>query len=75
MIADEIYRRMGRTVTILEGEGLISGKKAVLYCVLNRFEIYELKRMIKEADASAFITISDVGEIIGNHIKKKADVE
>ena len=73
MIADEIYKRMGRTVTTLEGEGLISGKKAVLYCVLNRFEIYELKRMIKEVDASAFITISDVSEIIGNHIKKKAD--
>ena len=74
MIADEIYKRMGRTVTILEGEGLISGKKTVLYCVLNRFEIYELKRLIKEVDASAFITISDVAEIIGNHIKKKADV-
>lgn len=75
MIADEIYKRLGRTVTILEGAGLISGKKAVLYCVLNRFEIYELKRMIKEVDASAFITISDVSEIIGNHIKKKADVQ
>ena len=74
LIADEIYKRLGRTVTSLEGEGLISGKKAVLYCVLNRFEIYELKRLIKEVDASAFITISDVGEIIGNHIKKKADV-
>ena len=73
MIADQIYKRMGRTVTILEGAGLISGKKTVLYCVLNRFEIYELKRLINEADASAFITISDVGEIIGNHIKKKAD--
>ncbi|MDE6261420.1 MAG: YitT family protein [Oscillospiraceae bacterium] len=75
MIADEIYKRMGRTVTILEGAGLISGKKTVLYCVLNRFEIYELRRLIKEVDASAFITISDVSEIIGNHIKKKADVE
>ena len=75
LIADEIYKRMGRTVTILEGEGLISGKKIVLYCVLNRFEIYDLKRLIKEVDASAFITISDVSEIIGNHIKKKADGE
>ena len=73
MIADEIYKKMGRTVTILEGEGLISGKKAVLYCVLTRFEIYELKRLINEVDASAFITISDASEIIGNHIKKKAD--
>ncbi len=75
LIADEIYKRLGRTVTILEGMGLISGKKVVLYCVLTRFEIYELKRMINEVDASAFITISDVSEIIGNHIKKKAEVK
>lgn len=72
-IADAIYRKMGRTVTILEGEGLISGKKVILYCVLNRFEIYELRQLIKEVDTSAFITVSDVSEIIGNHIKRKAE--
>ena len=74
-IADEIYRRMGRTVTILEGEGLISGRKVGLYCVLNRFEIYELKSIIQEVDGSAFIAVSDVSEIIGNHIKKKSTEE
>lgn len=72
-IADAIYKRMGRTVTILEGEGLISGRKVILYCVLNRFEIYELKQLIKEVDTSAFISVSDVSEIIGNHIKRKAE--
>ena len=71
-IADAIYQKLGRTVTMLEGEGLISGKKVVLYCVLNRLEIYELKRLIKEVDTSAFITVSDVSEIIGKHIKKTA---
>ncbi|MCH5342935.1 MAG: YitT family protein [Acetatifactor sp.] len=70
-IADMIYKRMGRTVTILEGEGLISGRKVVLYCVFNRLEVYELKRLISEADASAFVAINEVSEIIGNHIKKK----
>ena len=43
-----------------------------MYCVLNRLEIYELKRLIKEVDMSAFITVSDVSEIIGKHIKKTA---
>lgn len=69
-IADKIYQQLGRTVTILEGEGLISGKKVVLYCVLNRLEIYELKRIINSVDASAFIAVSDVSEIIGIHMKK-----
>ena len=74
-IADMIYKQMGRTVTILEGEGLISGKKVVLYCVLNRLEVYELKKIINEADTSAFIAINEVSEIIGNHIKQKGTSE
>ena len=74
-IADMIYKKMGRTVTILEGAGLISGKKDVLYCVLNRLEVYELKKMINEADTSAFIAINEVSEIIGNHIKQKGTSE
>ena len=74
-IADMIYKKMGRTVTILEGAGLISGKKDVLYCVLNRLEVYELKKLINEADTSAFIAINEVSEIIGNHIKQKGTSE
>ena len=70
-IAEEIYRQLGRTVTLLEGEGLISGKKIVLYCVVTRIELSELKRIIKEDEGSAFATISDVSEIVGSHIKKK----
>lgn len=69
-IAAKIYERLGRTVTIMEGEGLISGKKVVLYCVLTRFEIHELKDIIKGIDHTAFIAISDVSEIIGTHMKK-----
>ena len=69
-ISEKIYTRLGRTVTIMEGEGLVSGKKVVLYCVLTRFEIHELKDIIKSIDSSAFIAVSDVSEIIGNHVKK-----
>lgn len=72
-IADTIYKSLGRTVTLLEGEGLISGKKIVLYCVVTRIELSELKRIVKEDDGSAFMTISDVSEIVGTHIKKKKE--
>ena len=71
-IADAIFERLGRTVTLLEGEGLISGKKVVLYCVVTRIEIPVIKRIIQEDDASGFMTVSDVSEIVGNHIKRKA---
>ena len=70
-IAEEIYKQLGRTVTLLTGEGLISGKKTVLYCVVTRIELSEMKRIIKEDEGSAFATISDVSEIVGKHIKKK----
>ena len=69
-ISEEIYKRLGRTVTIFEGEGLVSGKKVILYCVLTRFEIRELREIINHIDSSAFIAVSDVSEIIGTHMKK-----
>ena len=69
-VAAMIYQRLGRTVTIMEGEGLVSGKKVVLYCVLTRFEVRELKNIINSIDSSAFVAISDVSEIIGSHIKR-----
>ena len=74
-ISRQIFKRLGRTVTIMEGEGLVSGKKVVLYCVLTRFEIHELKDIIKNIDTSAFIAISDVSEIIGTHIKRSGNTE
>ncbi len=68
-MAQHIYQAIGRTVTAIKGTGLISGEKAVLYCVITRIEINELKRVVMEEDQSAFITITDVSEIIGSHIK------
>ena len=70
-LADEIYKRLGRTCTFISAEGLVSGsQKTVLYCVITRVELSEFKRIISEADVSAFVTISEVSEILGNHIKK-----
>ena len=68
-MAEEIFKRLGRTVTKIRGKGLISGEKEVLYCVLTRIEIYELRRICQEMDQSSFVTILEVSEIIGEHIK------
>lgn len=69
-IANNIYRQLGRTCTFVEGTGMISGDKTIIYCVVTRMEISEIKEIIKETDYSAFVTISDVSEIIGEHIKQ-----
>ena len=68
-LSKEIYKKLGRTTTTIRGKGLISGEKEVLYCVLNRIEVYEIKHIVEEMDESAFVTIIDVSDIIGNHIK------
>ncbi len=69
-IAKAILERLGRTVTVLSGEGIIShGDKRVLYTVITRFEVSILKDILDEVDESSFVTVFDVSEIIGNHIK------
>ncbi len=69
-ICERIYDQMGRTVTMMDGSGLVSGPKKVLYCVITKFEMRELREIVDSVDASAFVTILDVSEIIGNHIKQ-----
>ena len=68
-LSEEIYKKLGRTTTKIKAKGLISGEKEVLYCVLTRIEVFELKHIVEQMDESAFITITDVTDIIGNHIK------
>ena len=74
-IAEDIYNTLGRTVTFIKGEGLISGEKTVLYCVITRLELSALRRIIDKDDYSAFMTVSDVKEIVGRHIKDSAAID
>lgn len=70
-ISEKILNRLGRTTTVISGEGIISkGEKKVLYTVLTRFEISILKDILDESNSSSFVTVMDVSEIIGSHIKK-----
>lgn len=74
-IANEIYNKLGRTATLIDGNGLVSGKKDVLYCVLTRMEISQLRSIVNSKDETAFVTITEVSEIIGDHIKSNKDVK
>ena len=72
LIAGKIYKKLGRTVTVMNGTGLVSGEKAVIYCVVTAFEVWELRHIIDTVDASSFVTVSDVSEIIGTHMKERS---
>lgn len=70
-IATNIMGKLGRTVTTIEGMGFVSkNNMTILYTVITKYELSMLKDILNEADASSFVTISDVSEVIGKHIKK-----
>ena len=75
-ISDAIFEELGRTVTIWEGEGKVSkAPKSILYTVITRLEVPRLKEIVENADTSSFVAISDISDIIGNHIKKLPEKE
>jgi len=72
-ITEVVMARLGRGITLLEGKGGYSKeRKSVLYCVITRLEIAKLKSIINEIDVNAFVTISDVHEVLGGRFSKRA---
>ncbi len=65
-IADEILVKLDRGVTGLSATGMYSGTgKNVLYCVVSKKEMVEVLDIVYKIDPSAFVTISDVREVMG----------
>jgi len=73
LIAEKVMARLGRGATFLNGKGGYTGEeRAVLYLVITRLEVAKLKNIIDEIDENAFVTISDVHEVMGGTVKKRA---
>lgn len=65
-IAETLMRDLKRGVTGINGTGMYTkGEKQVLFVVVGKDQIVPLQKMVKEIDASAFITIADVREVLG----------
>jgi uncharacterized membrane-anchored protein YitT (DUF2179 family) len=65
-VTQKILYEMERGVTILSGKGGYTGAdRPVLYCVVTRAEVSQIKSIIKEADPSAFIVIGQAHEALG----------
>lgn len=66
-IKNAIVGELKRGVTFIHGEGAWSGKeKDIILCVIKSRQIVELKRIIRELDAGAFLIVSDSREVFGN---------
>lgn len=70
VIADEIMKGLDRGVTALKGVGMYTrSEKNVLYCIIHRGQLQELKNIVIKADPSAFIILSEVTEVLGEGFK------
>ncbi|MCJ7717439.1 MAG: YitT family protein [Anaerolineales bacterium] len=66
LIVNEIFSRLGRGVTVLDGRGGYSGEtKTILLCVVTRAEIPHLKALTRELDPKAFLIIGQAHEVRG----------
>ncbi|PAV28381.1 hypothetical protein CIL05_17260 [Virgibacillus profundi] len=64
-IANNILHSMSRGITVLDGHGGYTGDdKKILYIVINGTELVRLKKLIKEIDDNAYVTVHQVNEII-----------
>ena len=65
-IADHIIHNMNRGVTLLKAQGWYSKQeKNVLLILINQKELPSLTKVIKEADAKAFMSISPTSNVYG----------
>jgi uncharacterized membrane-anchored protein YitT (DUF2179 family) len=71
-VAEEIFNRLVRGVTYLEGEGAYTGdRKRVIYCIVSTNQLAKLKQIVREIDENAFITVSDTAEVMGQGFKNR----
>ena len=69
-ISDRVLEEMERGVTILQGTGAYTGNdRPVIYCVITRSEVAQLKTIVREVDPQAFLVIGQAHEALGEGFK------
>ncbi|GAA4716653.1 YitT family protein [Brevibacillus fulvus] len=72
VVGDAIVARLGRGITLLNGEGGYTGdEKKVIFCVITRLEEAKLKSIVEETDPAAFLAIGNIHDVRGGQFKKK----
>jgi uncharacterized membrane-anchored protein YitT (DUF2179 family) len=65
-VSQQILAEMERGVTVLQGAGAYTGEsRPVLYCVVTRSEVQQLKTIVHEADPGAFMVVGAAHEALG----------
>jgi uncharacterized membrane-anchored protein YitT (DUF2179 family) len=69
-VGQKIMNELSRGVTMWTGQGMYSGNpRQILFCVISRSEVNQLKVIIHEADPAAFVVIGQAHEALGEGFK------
>lgn len=70
-VAKAIMKQMGRGVTAWEGVGAYTGESTeIITVVINKYEVAEIKHIIKEIDPHAFVLFFEGTHVSGNFEKR-----
>jgi uncharacterized membrane-anchored protein YitT (DUF2179 family) len=70
-IAKSIMEHLERGVTFLDGQGGYTKEpKKIIFCVITRLEMAEMKQMVLDIDPNAFMAIENVHEVTGGVLKR-----
>ena len=70
-VSEALSKAFGRGITQLPAKGYYSGREqTMVYFVVNRFQIAKMKAIIQEVDPDAFVSISEVSDMLGSSVKK-----
>jgi uncharacterized membrane-anchored protein YitT (DUF2179 family) len=65
-VAAKIMKNLERGITLMKAKGGYTGEeRTVLYCVVSRSEVSQVKAMVKEVDPQAFMVIGHANEALG----------
>ncbi|MDE6904872.1 MAG: YitT family protein [Lachnospiraceae bacterium] len=71
-ISSELSQVFGHGITHINSTGYYKGKEqTIIYFVVNRFQIAKMKNIIHSIDKNAFVTISEVSDIMGSSLKEQ----
>ena len=71
-ICQALSDEFGRGITQINARGYFSGaEKCVIYFVVNRFHIPKVKHLVTTIDPAAFITVTEISDVMGTSVKQK----
>ena len=71
-ICQALSEEFGRGITQISARGYFSdAEKCVIYFVVNRFQIPKVKHLVTTIDPAAFITVTEISDVMGTSVKQK----